>query len=151
MKRIGLVLLAVVFITVSCALESKFSLPKNEKVDSKLLGTWYPENENDSEDWIKIEALDDFTYKVTLNDDILTAYTTTINGYRIVNVVNDKNENPNMFYGFTVNKKELQFMEVSDKLTQGDFNSQKELIDFFTYNIENANFFVNPEKYQRKK
>ena len=151
MKLIGYALFIIVFMIDSCALESKFSLPKNEKVDSKLLGTWHSENDIDSLDWIKIEALDGFTYKLTLNDDNLTAFTTTFSKYRIVNVVDESNVKPNMFYGFIVKKDELQFMEVTDKLTQGDFNSQKELIHFFKNNIENPKFFVNPEKYQRMK
>ena len=151
MKRIRYAVLALVFITVSCALESKFSLPKNETIDSNLLGTWYSKNDQNSEDWVRIDALDEFTYKLTFNDDSLTAFTTTINGHRIVNIVDNRNDTPNAFYGFSVKKNVLEILEVDENLVEEDFKSQKELIEFFNKNVDRPDFFVNPEQYKRKK
>lgn len=151
MIRNTFILLTVMIIVVSCTLESKFSLPKSERIDKELLGIWYPENDLESRDWIKIEVLDSFTYKLTLIDDQGICYSVSFGDYKIMNVTDEANEKPNSFYGYVLSKNQLKIMEVNKKLVDGDFNSQKELIDFFKTNINHPEFFVNPEIFKRKK
>jgi hypothetical protein len=144
-------LLAALLVVVSCTLESKFSLPKTETIDAKLLGNWHLKSDNDSEDLILIEAYDEITYKITLNNDILLAYSATFKGHRIMNIIDESNEKLNIFYGFILKKDKLRIMEVSDQINQEDFNSQKELVDFFEKNVSHPDFFVNPDVMKRKK
>ncbi|RED45679.1 hypothetical protein [Seonamhaeicola aphaedonensis] len=148
-KHIFILLTAIILI--SCALESEFSLPKGERIDTELLGLWYPENHQESRDWIKIEAFDEFTYKFTLNDDEGTCYSFSLGNFKIMNVVDTTNEKPNSFYGYVLSENQLKVMEVNEKLVDEDFNSQKELIEFFKTNVDRPEFFVYPEIFKRKK
>lgn len=150
MKKVLLVICMLVLV-ISCALESVFSLPKEENIDKNLLGTWYSETDEKSDDWLMLEAFDEKTYKLTLEDDVTICFAATIKGYKIMNVVDHTSSKPNMFYGFVVENDKLKIMEVSDKLNSDDFRSQKELIEFFEANIERPDFFVNPDTMIRKK
>jgi len=152
MKKSTYILLILGCLLLGCALESKFALPKSETIDPALLGGWVFISEDGSEEHILIETLDDMTYRITFDNDVLLAHTVTIKGHHVMNLFDKENEDkPNVFYGFILKKNKLQIMEVTDKLTEGDFNSQKELIEFFETNIDRPDFFVNPDILKRKK
>jgi hypothetical protein len=152
MKKLSYSLLLLGFLVLGCALESKYSLPKNETIDPDLLGTWIISSEDSNDELIIVETFDEMTYKLIFDDHVLTAHSATIKGHRIMNIIDteDGDETPNIFYGFSLKKNKLKIMEVTDQLTDADFGSQQELIDFFEQHIDRPDFFVNPDILKRK-
>lgn len=150
MKKL-LIALSLLTLVVSCALESVFSLPKEEEIDNELLGTWYSTTEDNSDDWFKIEAFDKKTYKLVLDEDITIMFAATIKGHKIMNVVDHTSDKPNMFYSYVLEGDKLTIMEVTDQMNDDDFTSQQELIEFMETNIDKPDFFINPDVLVRKK
>jgi hypothetical protein len=153
MKRSGWMVLVLLVLVMGCALESKYALPKSETIDPELLGTWAFTSDDGTEELLHVEALDAMTYKITLEDEVITAHSATINGHRIMNLVSadEGYETPNMFYGFVLKKNKLKIMEVTDQWNDDDFGSQAELIRFFEDHIDRPEFFINPDELKRQK
>ena len=153
MRRSYLVLICTALLVLSCALESKYALPKKETIDPALLGTWAFTTDDGTDEFLRIEAKDDMTYKIILEDDVVLAHTATIKGHRIMNLIEseDEDQKPNIFYGFELKRNKLTIMEVTDQLKVDDFGSQQELIQFFNDNIDRTDFFINPDVLKRKK
>jgi hypothetical protein len=149
MKKL-LFAICLLALVVSCALESVFSLPKNETIDQDLLGTWYSVTDESSGDWIGIEKFDDKTYKLVLDKDVTIMFSATIKEHKIMNIVDHTNSQPNMFYGYVLDGDKLTIMEVTDQMNEDDFASQQELINFMETNIDKPDFFINPEVLMRK-
>lgn len=150
MKRIVFILLTLL-VFGGCALESSFSFPKKETLDTNLFGTWVSVKGGDSDNWVTIEPLDEFSYKFTYSDGTATGHTGNFAWHKIMNVIDTRNEKPNSFYGYILKKNKLEVYEVNEALVEKDFNSQEELIAFFEEYAYEANFLVNKEVYKRKK
>lgn len=58
--------LLILFLVISCTLESKFSLPNDEKINPELIGEWY--NGKGNEDKLTIKKHGEKTYKLLLWD-----------------------------------------------------------------------------------
>ena len=151
MKKIIFSLL-IVFLLISCALESKFGLPNDEKINKNLINTWY--SLNSPKDSLLINKKGDFKYEIILSgeNEIIQGYTKKIKGITIMNLIveDGKGGKINAFYGIKIKKDTLEYSEVSDKLRKTDFSSQKELTNYFEKNITRTDFFINPERLIRK-
>lgn len=149
-KIIGLFIL---FIVVSCTLESKFALPNDEDIKTELIGEWLSETDTDGS--LSIMKKDEKTYTLQINNEDeterLTAFSKTIKGFNIMNVKTDyKGKITNTFYGFTIDDNILTFYEVNKQLREKEFESDSDLLNFFEANVANQDFFVNPSKLIRK-
>jgi len=149
-KYIGFLIL---FLITSCSLESKFSLPNDEKIIPELIGEWRSE-ESDNE-IIKILKNGEKSYLIQIIDnngtDELIAFSKTIKGITIMNVKTEtKGIITNLFYGFSIESNTLFFFEINDKLRNGEFKSEFQLLKFFEENINKENFLINPTKLKRK-
>lgn len=88
MKKIIFSILTLLLI-ISCALESKFGLPNDEKVNKNLIDVWYLfDNKKDS---LIINKKTDFIYEIILSDEkeIIQGYTKEIKGFTIMNLIVD--------------------------------------------------------------
>lgn len=134
----------VLFIITGCTLESKFGLPKKDKVDQNLLGVWTtPCIINQESDTLTIKSIDDYTYRLLFDtNEQLEAYSLKIKDYTIINIISNVEKN-NLFYGYEVENDTLRFYEVNPELLTNEVNSEKELNDFFLENIDKHNFFMN--------
>jgi len=63
-KIIGI---SIIFLIVSCSLESVFSLPNDEKIKTELIGEWF--YGKSSEAIIRIEKNNKKTYKLILDEN----------------------------------------------------------------------------------
>ncbi|QXP77919.1 MULTISPECIES: hypothetical protein [Winogradskyella] len=128
---------------VSCALESKFGLPNDEKINTELIGTWLDIKTNET---LLIKKNNEMSYKLIPNDSTeLISYSKKIKGFNILNMVTNGNGvKTNSFFGFELRNDTLEFSEVNKNLKKTDFNSQAELIKFFNENIDKKGFFINP-------
>ena len=128
---------------VSCALESKFGLPNDEKINTELIGTWLDIKTNET---LLIKKNNEMSYKLIPNDSTeLISYSKKIKGFNILNMVTNGNGvKTNSFFGFELRNDTLEFSEVNKDLKKTDFNSQAELIKFFNENIDKKGFFINP-------
>lgn len=152
MKKHTLSLL-ILFLVISCSLESKFSLPNDENINPKLIGEWY--NGKDNDEKLTIIKYGEKTYKLLLKDkektDEIISYSKTVNGFQIMNLKTEyKNKITNVFYGFKVEGNTLIFSEVNNKLRNKEFKSKTELLDFFKENINKDDFFINQTELIRK-
>ncbi|GAA3792975.1 hypothetical protein GCM10022271_26520 [Corallibacter vietnamensis] len=143
----------ILFLVISCALESKFSLPNDEKINPELIGEWY--NLKDNDEKVTIIKHGEKTYKLLLQDkdktDELISFSKTIKGFEIMNIKSEyKNSITNVFYGFKVKGNTLIFSEVNDKLRGKEFESESELLRFFEENISRKDFFINQTELIRK-
>ena len=105
MKKIIFSILTLLLI-ISCALESKFGLPNDEKVNKNLIDVWYLfDNKKDS---LIINKKTDFIYEIILSDEkeIIQGYTKEIKGFTIMNLIVDgaKGKKINVFL-WSKNKK----------------------------------------------
>ncbi|NRR91706.1 hypothetical protein HSX10_09040 [Winogradskyella undariae] len=128
---------------VSCALESKFGLPNDEKINTELIGTWLDIKTNET---LLIKKNNEMSYKLIPNDSTeIIFYSKKIKGFNVLNIVtNDNGVKTNSFFGFELRNDTLEFSEVNKDLKETDFNSQAELIKFFNENIDKKGFFINP-------
>lgn len=145
--------IVLVFLMISCSLDSKFSLPNDEEIKPELLGEWYSEKDNTVR--ITILKNSDITYKLLItesgNTEELTSFSKTINGVNLFNVKTEYKGNiTNVFYGFNIKGDSLIFSEVNDKLRTEEFDSESDLLHFFEDNMDRDDFFVNPTKLIRK-
>lgn len=143
----------LLFLFISCALESKFSLPHDEKINTELIGEWYNNDNNDVS--ITVVKHGKKTYKLLIKDteetNELISYSKTIKGFEIMNIETEYNHKiTNVFYGFKIKGNTLIFSEVNDKLIKKEFKSETELLDFFNQNITNKDFFINETELTRK-
>ena len=127
---------------VSCALESKFGLPNDEKINTELIGTWLDIKTNET---LLIKKNNEMSYKLIPNDSTeIIFYSKKIKGFNVLNIVtNDNGVKTNSFFGFELRNDTLEFSEVNKDLKETDFNSQAELIKFFNENIDKKGFFIN--------
>ena len=129
-KIIGI---SIIFLIVSCSLESVFSLPNDEKIKTELIGEWfYGKN---SEAIIRIEKNNKKTYKLILDEngktEELIAFSKTINGFNIMILINDFDEDSIYeYYGFTIDDKTLTYSEVNKNFRESDFSSETDLLNF---------------------
>lgn len=150
-RIIGLV---IVLLMVSCALESKFGLPNDEKINPGLIGEWA--NVKNSDEKLTIAKKGEKTYGIAVKEnertDVLTSYSKTIKGFSIMTVKTEYDGTvTNIFYGFKLSGDTLTFFEVNDNLRQKDFKSEADLLRFFQENIAKPEFFVNPTTLKRTK
>ena len=151
MKKYNLSLI-ILFLVISCSLESKFSLPNDENINTELIGEWF--NEKDNSEKLTIIKYGEKTYKLLLKDkektDEIISFSKTIKGFEIMNLKTEyKNKITNVFYGFKVEGNTLIFSEVNKKLRSKEFESQNELLEFFKDNINREDFFINKTKLTR--
>ncbi|WP_338731422.1 hypothetical protein [Mangrovimonas cancribranchiae] len=151
MKKYTLSLI-ILFLVISCSLESKFSLPNDENINTELIGEWF--NEKDNSEKLTIIKYGEKTYKLLLKDkektDEIISFSKTIKGFEIMNLKTEyKNKITNVFYGFKVEGNTLIFSEVNKKLRSKEFESQNELLEFFKDNINREDFFINKTKLTR--
>jgi hypothetical protein len=142
--------LLILFLIISCALESKFGLPNDEKINTELIGIWY--DGKTPNEYVIIKPSGEMKYKLILGDSTeLISYSKKIKGFNILNVISDyKGTKINTFYGFELKNDTLEFSEVNKEMRKIDFNSQNELINFFNENINKNEFFINPVKLIKK-
>ena len=151
-KRITGIL--ILLIMVSCALESQFALPNDEKINTELLGEWV--SIENSDDRINIIQNGAKSYRLqiiekTRIDEELIGFSKTINGFSIMNLKTESNDTiKNVFYGFNIKGNTLTFSEVNDKLHEKEFESASELLEFFEENVAKENFFINPLNLKKK-
>lgn len=128
---------------VSCALESKFGLPNDEKINTELIGTWLDTKTNET---LIIKKNNEISYKLIPNDSTeLISYSKKIKGFNVLNMITNHNGiKTNSFFGFKLKNDTLEFSEVNKELKETDFKSQAELIKFFNENIDKKGFFINP-------
>ena len=148
-KIIGVILL---FLFISCSLESKFSLPNDEKIQTDLIGEW--SGQENGNELLIIEKNTDQTYKLIIVEkekkEELIAFSKSINGFNIMNVITENDDKvTNVFYGFSIEGNTLTFSVVNEKLREGEFNSETELFNFFQENVSKKEFFINPIKLKR--
>ena len=148
-KIIGI---SIIFLIVSCSLESVFSLPNDEKIKTELIGEWfYGKN---SEAIIRIEKNNKKTYKLILDEngktEELIAFSKTINGFNIMILINDfDGDSIFEYYGFTIDDKTLTYSEVNKNFRESDFSSETDLLNFFQKNVTKKDFFINPNVLKR--
>ena len=148
-KIIGI---SIIFLIVSCSLESVFSLPNDEKIKTELIGEWfYGKN---SEAIIRIEKNNKKTYKLILDEngktEELIAFSKTINGFNIMILINDfDGDSIYEYYGFTIDDKTLTYSEVNKNFRESDFSSETDLLNFFQKNLTKKDFFINPNVLKR--
>ena len=136
-KIIGI---SIIFLIVSCSLESVFSLPNDEKIKTELIGEWfYGKN---SEAIIRIEKNNKKTYKLILDEngktEELIAFSKTINGFNIMILINDfDGDSIYEYYGFTIDDKTLTYSEVNKNFRESDFSSETDLLNFCTFKLYN--------------
>jgi hypothetical protein len=152
MKKHTLSLL-ILFLVISCSLESKFSLPNDENINPKLIGEWY--NGKDNDEKLTIIKHGEKTYKLLLKDkektDEIISFSKTVNGFQIMNLKTEyENKITNVFYGFKVEGNTLIFSEINNKLINKEFKSKTELLNFFKENINKDDFFINQTELIRK-
>ena len=152
MKKHTLSLL-ILFLVISCSLESKFSLPNDENINPKLIGEWY--NGKDNDEKLTIIKHGEKTYKLLLKDkektDEIISFSKTVNGFQIMNLKTEyENKITNVFYGFKVEENTLIFSEINNKLINKEFKSKTELLNFFKENINKDDFFINQTELIRK-
>jgi len=86
-KKLTLIL-GLLFLVIGCSLESVYSLPNDENINSDLLGEWYVDG-NDKEKII-ISKHGDKTYKLILNskdvNEEIIMFSKTIAGIKIMNL-----------------------------------------------------------------
>lgn len=145
--------LVILFLVISCSLESKFSLPNDENINPELIGEWY--NGKDNDEKLTIIKHGEKTYKLLLKDkeetDEIISFSKTIKGFEIMNLKTEyKNKITNVFYGFKVEGNTLVFSEVNKKMRSKEFKSESELLVFFKENINRENFFINQTELIRK-
>tara|TARA_B100000678_G_C18005315_1_gene420516 strand:- start:209 stop:682 length:474 start_codon:yes stop_codon:yes gene_type:complete len=145
--------LIILFLVISCSLESKFSLPNDENINLELIGEWY--NEKDNDEKLTIMEHGEKTYKLLIKSkektEEIISFSKTIKGFGIMNLKTDyKNKIRNVFYGFKVKGNTLIVYEVNEKLRNKEFKSQTELLEFFNENINREDFFINPTELIRK-
>lgn len=147
MKKI-IQLLVIIFVLQGCTLEAKFGLPISTKKYRKLIGTYSAENEPAK---ITIEYLKNYHYSLKVYKDKdsyeeLRFYISKVNNHRILNLYSTEDkERRYIFYSFKFKKNKLYFSEVTNKLRNRDFISEKDLLHFFKKNIESDNFFHSEE------
>ncbi|GAA0755448.1 hypothetical protein [Psychroflexus lacisalsi] len=112
---------------VNCALESRYSLSNDEKINTELLGEWFVEGNN--EEKLIVEKHGAKTYKLILKvsdkTDELISYSKTIEGYQVMNLQTEfEADIINVFYGFEINEKTFAFHEVDDALRNEEFKSK---------------------------
>jgi hypothetical protein len=149
----GIIGILILFIMVSCALESQFALPNDEKIKTELIGEWY--FEKNSDEGIKIMKNGEKSYNLKIVDkketEELIGFSITIKGFSIMNVKTEsKGITKNIFYGFSLNGNTLTFSEVNDKLRDEEFKSESELLKFFEENVTKEGFFINHSELKRK-
>ena len=148
-KIIGI---SIIFLIVSCSLESVFSLPNDEKIKTELIGEWfYGKN---SEAIIRIEKNNKKTYKLILDEngktEELIAFSKTINGFNIMILIKDfDGDSIYEYYGFTIDDKTLTYSEVNKNFRESDFSSETDLLNFFQKNVTKKDFFINPNVLKR--
>jgi hypothetical protein len=148
-KIIGI---SIIFLIVSCSLESVFSLPNDEQIKTELIGEWfYGKN---SEAIIRIEKNNKKTYKLILDEngktEELIAFSKTINGFNIMILINDfDGDSIYEYYGFTIDDKTLTYSEVNKNFRESDFSSETDLLNFFQKNVTKKDFFINPNVLKR--
>ncbi len=145
--------IVLVFLMISCSLESKFSLPNDEKIKPELLGEWYIEKDNTVR--ITILKNSDISYKFLLNEkgntEEFISFSKTIKGVNLLNIKTEYNgKTTNVFYGFNIKDNSLVLLEVNEKLRTEEFDSESDLLTFFENNIDKEDFFINPTKLKRK-
>ena len=151
-KRITGIL--ILLIMVSCALESQFALPNDEKIKTELLGEWI--SVENSDDRINIIKNSEESYRLqiienTRIDEELIGFSKTINGFSIMNLKTESNGIiTNVFYGFNIKGNTLTFSEVNDKLHEKEFKSASDLLKFFEENVSKEDFFINHLDLKRK-
>ena len=144
----------ILFIMVSCALESQFALPKDEKIITELIGEWI--SVENSDDRINILKNGEKSYRLQIIEDSkideeLIGFSKTIKGFSIMNIKTVSNGIiTNVFYGFNVKENILTFSEVNDKLHDTEFKSASELLIFFKENVSKKDFFINHLDLKRK-
>lgn len=148
-RIIGLLILLVI---ISCALESKFGLPNDEKIKPELIGEWY--HKKNSDERIIIQKNGEKTYRLLIIEkekvEELISYSKTIKGYNIMNVkIEFEDTITNVFYGFNLKDSTLTFSRVNDKLKDGEFKSESELLEFFEENIHKEGFFIKQVELKR--
>lgn len=152
MKK-ALLSICMLFLTISCSLESEFSLPNDENINPKLIGEWY--SEDYQEDKLTIKKHGKKTYKLLLKDkektEELISFSKTIQGFQIMNIKTiDNNKTTNTFYGFKVTGNSLTFSEVNKNFGKKEFKSKTELLAYFEKNVQEDNFFINSIGLKRK-
>ena len=145
--------LLILFLVISCSLESKFSLPNDENINPKLIGEWYIGKDNDEK--LTIIKHGEKTYKLLLTvkekTDEIISFSKTVNGFQIMNLKTEyENKITNVFYGFKVEGNTLIFSEINNKLINKEFKSKTELLNFFKENINKDDFFINQTELIRK-
>ncbi len=145
--------LLILFLMISCALESKFGLPNDEKIKPELIGEWF--FEKNSDETITILKNGEKTYKLVIKDteqtDELISYSKTIKGFNIMNIKTEyKGKITNVFYGFNIKGNTLTYSEVNDKLRSEEFESESDLLKFFEENVDKEDFFINQIELKRK-
>lgn len=146
MKRIFLHLL-LIFLIVSCTLESTYSLPNDEDINPQLIGKWY--DGKDTTEVLTVTKHSERSYQLSLKieetTDQIISFSKTINGFEIMNLKTEyKGKVAHVFYGFKIKGDTLIFNEVNNKLRNTDFKSENEVLEFFKENIDNKDFFNNP-------
>lgn len=148
-KIIGI---SIIFLIVSCSLESVFSLPNDEKIKTELIGEWF--YGKSIEAIIRIEKNNKKTYKLILDEngktEELIAFSKTINGFNIMILINDfDGDSIYEYYGFTIDDKTLTYSEVNKNFRESDFSSETDLLNFFQKNVTKKDFFINPNVLKR--
>jgi hypothetical protein len=143
----------ILFLIIGCTLESKFSLPNDEKINPELIGEWY--SEPNTSEGITILKNSDKTYKILFDGNEKTvefiAFSKTIKGFSILNLKTKSNDKvTNAFYKYIVKDDSLIFWEVNQKFQNTEFESAVELLAFFEENIENSDFFNDQSELKRK-
>jgi len=143
----------ILFIIVSCTLESQFTLPNDEEINTELIGEWTLEKNSDNR--INIIKNGEKSYRLQIIEgneyEELIGFSKTINGFSIMNLKTEENGVITyLFYGFNVKENTLIFSEVNDKLHDDEFESQSELLQFFEENVAKEDFFTNTFELNRK-
>lgn len=136
----------ILLLVISCSLESTFSLPNDEKIQTELIGEWT--SKETTNEFLKIEKKSDKTYNIIIAEkdktEKLLAFSKTINGFSIMNIITEYDGKiTNVFYGFNIEGDTLTYSEVNNKLRENEFNSEIELLDFFKEKINRDDFFIN--------
>jgi hypothetical protein len=133
---------------VSCALESEYSLPKDKRIYEELLGTWHPIDAKGSLVFKKNKGK---IFSVTMVDEKgkLTlvspaAFTAKVKNYKLIVLVNtDEGKTINSFYEYRIFKNKFSYRAV--RKVDKKFTSDKDLLYYFTENIDKEGFFEDWE------
>ena len=162
LKKLFFALVTCSFFLAGCPYNSKFSLTDSSasEIDTNLTGLW--EQIKDTEEkgitTLDINNFNDREYltetmnmeKGKMEFEKHRAFSSLINGQRIINVEDLNSEKKFCFCKYSIKNDTLKVSWVSDEFVKEEFNNRAELFNFFAKHLNDAKFFEDEFFYKRR-